>query len=226
MTTTSARGNGLAEQRSPVESGPTFTPPPKLRRRPSLIAGGLAAVCLGALLAAWAWSSTTSTQEVLAARDTIHQGELITARDLERVRISGDPALQPVPASRFNEIVGRRATLDIAAGGLLTSEAATGEAVPPKGKSIVGVSLTPAQVPALPLHGGDHVRIVATPADGADAATASLPTFVAAVVVDTRIDEASGNTVVDVLVPHEDAGALAARTATGKVALILDSRAE
>jgi hypothetical protein len=40
------------------------------------------------------------------------------------------------------------------------------------------------------------------------------------------MDETTGNTVVNVLVPYADAGVLAARAATGNVALVLDSEAE
>ena len=43
-------------------------------------------------------------------------------------------------------------------------------------------------------------------------------------VVEVNYDSESGVLVVDVLVPHADATVLAARAATGNVALILDSR--
>ena len=89
----------------------------------------------------------------------------------------------------------------------------------------VGIALTPAQVPTLPLHGGDHVRIIVTPAaDGP--APAGTPQFTAAQVVVTSVDDTTGNTVVNVLVPYADASVLAARAATGNVALVLDSGAE
>lgn len=222
MTTTSARADRGTQPSMTPGASPAFTPPPKLRRRPELIAGGVATICIGALLAAWAWTSTTHTEEVLAARATIHQGDIITAKDLQRVRISGDPAVQPLPASSYDDIVGQRAALDVAAGSLLTKESTSSTALPPEGQSIVGISLTGSQVPALPLRGGDRVRIVVTPGqDGA--APAGAPEFSTAEVVDTRIDEATGNTVVDVLVSYADASVLAVRAATGSVALILDS---
>ena len=138
---------------------------------------------LGCLLGAWAWSATTNTQEVLAARDTIHRGEVIEAEDIQRIRISGDPALTPLPASAYDEVVGQRAALDISAGGLLTTESTTDEPLPPQGQSIVGISLTPAQAPALPMHGGDRVRIVVTPGENGEAPGA--PQFAVAEVVDT-----------------------------------------
>ena len=51
-----------------------LAPPPKLRRRPALVAAAIGAICIGALLAGWAWTATTNTQEVLVARHTIERG--------------------------------------------------------------------------------------------------------------------------------------------------------
>lgn len=223
MSSTTTRDVRMLEP-EPGASGPHLVPPPKLRRRPAVVAGAVAAICLGALLAVWAWSSTTHTQEVLAARTTIPRGAVIGASDLERVRISGDPALSPLPASAFDSVVGKRAALDIAAGGLLTAAETTSTALPPKGMSVVGVALTPAQVPGLRLESGDKVRIVLTPAQGADAPSGAPP-FSQAQVVDVHADATSGDYVVDVLVPYADASVLAARAATGDVALVLDSNA-
>ncbi|WP_460846043.1 SAF domain-containing protein [Nocardioides ultimimeridianus] len=183
----------------------------------------MAITALGCLLGAGAWSATTSTEEVLAATHTIHRGEVIQAGDVQRIRISGDPVLTPLPASAYDGVVGHRAALDISAGGLLTPDSTSSAPVPPKGQSVVGISLTPAQVPALPLHGGDKVRIIVTPGDNSDAGSATPP-FTPAVVVDTALDETTGNTVVNVLVPYTDATVLAARAATGHVALVLDAQ--
>ena len=202
-----------------------LVPPPKLRRRPALLAGGIVAICLGAILAAWAWTATTHTQEVLAARTTIARGSVIGAADLQRVRINADPALHPLPASAYEDVVGKRAALDIAAGGLLTAGATTSSALPPAGMSVVGIALTPAQAPALRLQSGDRVRIVVTPGEGGDQPSGA-PQFTAARVVDSHVDEAGGQLVVDVLVPYADASVLAARAATGDVALVLDSGGE
>jgi hypothetical protein len=198
-------------------------PPPKVRRRPGVIAAGVVAICLGALVAGWAWASTTHTEEVLAARATIPRGAVIEAEDLSRVRINADPALSPVPAAQADQIVGRRAALDIAAGGLMTTESATATVVPAAGRSVVGVALTPAQAPGFALQAGDRVRVVVTPPAGTEPRSGT-PTSSVAEVVGVGIDEASGVTVVDLLVDHADAAVVAARVATGNVALVLDSR--
>ena len=221
MTHTITRDDRLTGP-EPAPAAPPVAPPPKLRRRPALVVASIALVALGAILAAWAWTSTTNTQEVLAARDTIARGELITSDDIARVRINADPALAPLPASAYDDIVGQRAALDIAEGTLLTETATVAELLPAAGMSVVGVALTPDQAPGLPLQAGDRVRVVLTPGEGADAPTGSPP-FNDAEVVGTRTDEMTGELVVDLLVPHAEAGVLAARVSTGNVVLVLDS---
>lgn len=225
MTTPTSEDRATGPQLFSPNPTTAVTPPPKLRRRPALLVAGVVAIALGCLLAAWAWSATTNSEEVLAARHTIHRGEVISANDVERVRVGTDPALSPLPASSYDQVVGERAALDIAAGGLLTSESTTASPIPPQGQSIVGISLTPAQTPALPMYAGDKIRVIVTPGDNGNGPTGA-PAFTAAQVVSTRVDETTGNTVVNVLVPYADAGVLAARAATGHVALVLDSGAQ
>jgi hypothetical protein len=221
MTNTATRDDRTVDRESSPDAPPP-APPPKLRRRPALVAAAVAAICLGALLGAWAWTTTTNTVEVLAARDTIPRGSVIDAEDLERVRITADPALKPLPAQSYDEIVGQRAALDVAAGSLLTEESTTPDVLPPEGMSVVGVALTPAQAPGVPVQSGDKVRIVVTPGEGADAPAGS-PSFSEAEIVGSRFDGVSGLFIIDLLVPHADANVLAARVATGNVALVLDS---
>ena len=208
------------------ESGPAAThlvPPPKLRRRPGLVAAAIVAMGFGALLAGWAWTATTNTQEVLVARHDIERGAVIEADDLARVRLSADPALKPVAGSELAEVVGQRASMDIAGGGILTPGSLTSQVVPNAGQSVVGVALTPAQSPGLDLRYGDAVRVVVTPAQG-DEAPSGAPLASDAIVVAVHVSEETGQSVVDLLVPQEDAAVLATRIATGNVALVLDSR--
>src|SRR4051794_30349309 len=144
MTTTAREDRRPGPRTVTQETGPSMTPPPRLRRRPALVVAAVAVTALGCLLGAWAWSATTDTQEVLAARHTIHRGDVVDSGDIQRIQINVDPALSPLPATAYDEVVGQRAALDIAAGGLLTSEATAGQPMPPKGQSIVGISLTQA----------------------------------------------------------------------------------
>ena len=221
MTNTATKGHQTIDRDS-TPAAPVPAPPPRLRRRPALVAAGVAAICLGALLGAWAWTSTTNTQEVLAARHTIPRGTVISADDLARVRINADPALAPLPGSAYDDILGQRATLDIAAGSLVTQDSTATQLVPPRGMSVVGVALTPAQVPGVELKSGDWVRIVVTPGEGGQT-LAATPSFSEAEVAGSHVDEVTGDLVVDLMVPHPEAAVLAARVATRNVALVLDS---
>ncbi|PWJ23361.1 SAF domain-containing protein [Branchiibius hedensis] len=218
------RGKKPAEGEQGIETSDSVTPPPKMRRRPLLVAASVAAVCLGALLAVLAFTSMNSAQEVLAVRSTVHRGEVITRDDLMTVRVGVDPALKPLPASELNDVVGKRAAMDLTAGGLVTSEDVTSSVVPGKGMSVVGISLAPGAYPANGLKNGDAVRIVLTPGQQGQYTSGSTPTEIPATVVDVAAGGSGGQQVVDVLVPEGQAPDVAAMAATGKAALVLDSR--
>lgn len=204
-------------------AAPPVAPPPKLRRRPALVAAAVVAICVGALLAGWAWTATTNTHEVLAARADIARGSVIEADDLVRVQINTDPALKPVAGSSLESVVGQRAALDISAGALLTPSSYADSVLPRENTSVVGVALTPAQAPGMDLRAGDVVRVIVTPAEGSEAPTGT-PQFSEAEVVGVRLSDETGQMIVDLLVPHAEAAQLASRVATGNVAIVLDSR--
>src|SRR5665811_51738 len=113
MSSTVTRDDRALDNES-TPAATQLTPPPKLRRRPALVASAVVAICLGALLAGWAWTATTNTQAVLVARHSIERGAVIQASDLAQARLNADPALKPLSASEFDTAVGQRAALDIA----------------------------------------------------------------------------------------------------------------
>src|SRR6476659_9719277 len=96
-STDAGRRNGRARP-APLSSG-EVAPAPKLRRRPILVVASVAAVCLGALLGVWAWTSTSNTHEVVAVRATIARGETIDQVDLMTVQVGVDPGLGPSPGA-------------------------------------------------------------------------------------------------------------------------------
>ena len=222
MSNTATQQNPGVNGEANLAASP-LVPPPKLRRRPAIVAGAIGAVCLGAVLAAWAWSSSTSTQQVLVATSAIPRGTVIEAGDLTTVRISLDPAVAVLPASAADEVVGQRTALDVAAGGLLTPAMVQEGSLPASGQSVVGVALKPEQAPGETLLAGDRVRVVVTPGQDGEGPNGA-PEFSSAEVVGIHHDSETGQTVVDLLVPHAEASLLAARVATGNVALVLDSR--
>ncbi len=208
---------------TPAPPAPVATARVKARRRPWVFALMAALVAAGALGTAFAFTSVNDTQEVLVVRNDIKRGETIEAGDLAVVRVSVDPALTPVAGSQKAELEGSRAAVDLWSGTLLTEQAVTDNLVPGEGESLVGISLTPAKMPSEPLYGGDVVRIVTTPGDQGEVTDEAPVTIEATVVGVSRVEE-TGETVVDVAVPEREAADLAARAATGRVALILDAR--
>lgn len=230
-TTTQVPGEAPAQRRrgtapeqqpgtSPAES---IAPPPKMRRRPLVAVAAVAAICLGALVSMWAWQSSSDAQDVLAVRETIERGQTIERDDLMTVKITVDPALRPLLASEVDSVVGQRAALDIAAGGVVTAEQLTDAAIPPKGESVVGISLSSAMLPVNQVRVGDKVRVVATAGEQGEVTT-SIPEAIEAIVVRVTADEMTGNSLVNVSVPHENAPYVATLAASGKAALVLDSQ--
>lgn len=223
-TTTNHNGAAPTAVAAPRPDGDVRVgPAPKLRRRPALIAASVAAICLGALMAAFAWTSTSNTTSVLAMRVAVERGAVISPEDVMSVQVSTDPALRPVPASQASTVVGRRAATDMAAGTLVTPEQVSDVVLPAAGMSVVGVGLPASQMPGEPLLVGDSVRVVATPGQSGEV-TAGEQVTIAATVVGVRVNDENGQNVVSVQVPQGDAAELAARAATGNVALVLDSR--
>jgi hypothetical protein len=214
-------------KRRPKDLAPTpgevVAPAPKLRRRPLLVAASVAAVCLGALLGVWAWTSTSNTHEVVAVRQTISRGETISRDALTTVQVGVDPGLKVLSGDRLAGLVGQRAAMDMSAGSLVTEEDVASKVVPARGRSIVGVAAPRSLMPGEPLRPGDQVRVIATPGPQGSV-TDGTPVAIAATVVGLYPNADNGQTVVAVEVPEGLAAELAARSATGKVAIVLDSR--
>lgn len=224
---TAAETEGTTERRRSRRHGPATAPPalapPRTRRRPGVLAAGVALVALGSLTAAYLTQTAGGTVAVVAVVRDVAPGEVVQAADLTTADISTDPALAPVPADRMRSVIGQRAAAALTAGSLLTDAAVTADVVPPQGRSLVGVALTAAQLPAEPLQPGDQVRIVDTPTPQGEPPVTS-PTSIAGEVASTVGPDETGLTVVNVTVPSGQAADLAARVATGRVALVLDSR--
>lgn len=204
-----------------VNGARTLARPPRIRRRPLLLVGTIAAVLIGGLGTAWVFTTSAASTEVVAVRAAVQRGEVIERDDLAVVRVGLDPSLDVVPAGRIDEIPGQRAATDLVQGSLLASGSVTGQVVPKAGESLVGVALAPTMLPAEPLLAGDRVRIVETP--GAQGEVVTAPIVMDAVVSQVTILE-TGDTKVDVLVPSDRAAELAARNGTGRLALVLDTR--
>jgi hypothetical protein len=208
----------------PVATSAQVGSPPKLRRRPILICLAIALIAVGGLGAAWLTTAIGNTHSVIALGKNVPRGAVIKASDLTLASINIDPVLHVMPATARNQLIGKRAAIDLAAGSLVTPDSVTNQTIPQRGQSLVGVTLTSAQMPAIKLKTGDNIRFIATPRTQ-DAQPTGKTSAISATVVDTRTSSDSGPATVDVTVPSIDAAPLAALAATGRIALILDSGA-
>lgn len=217
MTSTTTRPQDAAE-----ETRPPPWPLPRMRRRPAVAIATLAAAVLGALGIAWLWTSSTDAAQVVVATNDVPRGAVIQASDLGTARITLDPLLTPVPASRADELVGQRASTALSAGSLVTESMVEPETLPGEGMSLVPVALPPEQALGLGLEVGDRVKVVMTTPPGQQAE--GNPAFTPAEVAGVAASPDTGTTVISLLVPDVDGPVLADRVATGNFYLVLDSR--
>jgi hypothetical protein len=205
----------------PAPPGPLK--PTRARRRPALIALGLALVALSVLAAVYLTTTLGETTRVLAIKGDIARGTVITETDLVVAELPiGPTVLQSIPVDELDQIVNKVAATDLKTGQLLARDHLEDELRPAAGRSIVGVALAPNQMPGTDeLRAGDAVRVVETPATGGEPPS-TAPLTISATVVGTEPSKIGDQTIVDVEVASGDAAGLAARAATGRVAIVID----
>ncbi|MFH8253037.1 SAF domain-containing protein [Microbacterium sp. B2969] len=187
-----------------------------------LIAAGIALAVVGGLGSWYFFTTVGNTTTVLTVTKDIPRGQQITAQDLGTLQIAGDQATNALKASQSQEAIGEVAMVDLPAGSLVTSSTVGKSLVVADGDSIVGVALTSAQMPSQTLVAGDKVRLVDTPiAQGEPPAT--TPQTFTATVFSVRQDTQNNRWIIDLVVSPEKAPDIAARAATGRVALVLDA---
>lgn len=202
---------------------PPRAPLPRTRRRPALLALGVALMALGVLSGVWLVNRAGERVSVLAVAHTVPFGEVITADDLNRAEVSVDPNVATIPASDVSRVVGRVAGTNLTPGSLLSWSAVTDGVPPVPGQVLVAIALPATRMPAGSLQAGDRVLVVDTPA--ADAEPPTLPpSTIPATVVRLGRPDLNGVTVIDVTVSSADGPALAARSATGRIAVVMQPR--
>ena len=186
-------------------------------------------VAAGAGIAAAVVTAAGQRVAVVAVVRDVPVGTVITAADLGQARVAADPALDPLPASQQDSLVGEYAAVDLRAGTLLTASQVTTTPVPAAGQSLVGVALHPGQLPARPLQPGDRVALVVTPGTGASAGTDTTAAVGSsdrvAVVSETGPTAQDGTVVVDLLLPADQAASVAVDASAGHLSLVLLPRA-
>lgn len=196
--------------------------PVPTRRRPLFLALWVALTAVFALAGWWYIQSAGRTTTVVAAVVNLQRGETIEAADLRTVTLPvSTEGLNTLSAEDLDSLIGQVATVDIPAGATLTPASVAPQLQPATGSSIVGIYITATQMPTQQLQAGDQVRVVSTPTQQADTPVADPETLPATVISVVTID--TGQYIVNVEVPTEVAPTLAARAATGRIAIVIDT---
>ncbi|HET8971410.1 MAG TPA: SAF domain-containing protein [Candidatus Nanopelagicales bacterium] len=190
------------------------------RRRPLLLALGIACIAAGALTAGWLVAHAGDRSAVLVVARDLPYGATLSTADLTIAEVAVDPVVATVAAADLESVVGLRAQLPLRAGTLLAADWLAPSAGPGPGTVLVPISLPAQRIPVGQLTNGDQVLVVSTPAVDQDPPTEPPPTLSARVV---RLGEADldGAMVVDLAVSVDDGPALATWSATGRIALVI-----
>jgi hypothetical protein len=229
MTVTEGTESRQGMHPRPVAGMATGHPTPPLpsglrsRRRPALLALGVSLAVVGVLLDVALVNRAGDRQAVVAVRQPVAFGAVLTAEDLTTVELSRGQGLDVIPAGRLEQLIGRVAATNLTPGSLLVASEVTSAAPPGPGQVLVALAIPPSRLPAGSVQAGDRILVVDTPAPGADPPDLP-PQTIPATVVRLGPTDANGVTVVDVTVASAAGPALAARSATGRIALILQPR--
>lgn len=212
-------GNG-----GPVRIG-QLRPLPR-RRRPAMVALGVALVGAGVLGGAALYQKVNHQVPVLVVSTPVAAGSMVTSADLSTVTVAAGSGVQMVPARQESQVIGLVAATNLTQGSLLTASDLTRSLPPGPGQVLVPVALKPSQLPASGLGAGDHVVVVWAPTGSSNsAASVSAPRNYDAVVEDvTGGPDQDGLDVVDLLVPVANGPGLAKEAASGDIVLTVLSR--
>ncbi|OLT11766.1 hypothetical protein BJF78_26245 [Pseudonocardia sp. CNS-139] len=115
----------------------------------------------------------------------------------------------------LDQVVGRLAATDLAAGQLVTAEVVRGQLIPEPGNAVVGMPVGPGQLPSMPLRPRDEVLVIR--ADDAGST-------VRATVLQVGAADSAGRRTVDLLVADGQVPLLARAATEQQTLLVLVSR--
>lgn len=217
-TTTSTRAASNGKPTGTSLAAPVVLP--KGRRRPGLIAAGIALAALGALVAVWLVTSAGDRTEVVVAARDVPYGSTITTADVRTSAVAVDASVPTIAADDMAGVVGQVAATNLVAGALVAPGQLMPAAPPQAGQVLVPLPVTAERVPASGVRAGDRLLVVDTPPAAADPTTADPRTF-EVTVAGWGPPDLNGVSVIDVVVDAAQGPDLAVRAATGRFALVL-----
>ncbi|MET8288343.1 SAF domain-containing protein [Streptomyces sp. NPDC005132] len=216
--------NGLSQQGQVARA---VTPPrvSARRRRPGVIALSLALIAAGGAGVAVLLLQVGHRTEVVTVVRDVQVGQVLTEADLGTASVALDPAVKAVRSGALDQVLGKRAAVELKPGSLLSSSQVTKDVLVKPGEQVVPIGLKPEQVPATALVPGQKVLLVHVPAPGASESDAASDA--AKRTVDGRVVKASGAApgsgivVVDVATSATDGPTTAAWVAASTLRLVL-----
>lgn len=195
---------------------------PTVKRSWGVVTAGVLMIVIGGLVGGLAFVQAGQTESVLTVREPVAEGQTIDRSNLVSKQVAGvDHA---VPVEQADKLAGQTAAIDLPAGHVVTSDAATTDPIPDSGQAVVGIAVTAAQMPGAKLEIGDTVRVVKVPAgeDSADTADddADTVTEQARVLDVTPPAQGTDKTVVTVVAAEGAADQLAAGSAAERLAVV------
>lgn len=195
------------------------------RRRPGMIALAVVLIGAGILGGAALYQHVNHQVAVLMVRADLPVGSVLTAADLSTTSVTTGSGVQVIPAGQERQVVGLVAGTSLRSGTLLAASELTSALPPAAGQVLVPVAVKPSQLPASGLVPGDQIDVVPAPGAQASSDTSTGGAAIAGVVqAVSRVTEANGLDVVDMLVPATHGAVLAREAATGNIALVVTHR--
>ena len=195
------------------------SPLPTRQRRPGYAAVGLLLVIGLAAVFGWLYSTAGSKVPVVVVRAPVAVGAVIDRSDLSTVDVAGD--VTAIAGANLDSVVGQRAAVGLLPGTVLQRSMLTEVDPTPAGMVQVGVAVKGGQLPAGGLTPGDTVQILRLPPAGGDAAAAPVVVAATASVFAALPDPVqTGSTLLTVLVPAEQAAAVAGASGAGAAAVM------
>ena len=178
------------------------------------------------------YSSADHEVTVLIVAHSIQRGQLFTSSDLSQTEASISSGVTPIPVTDASQLSGKRASVTLPAGSLLTpADVSSGEQIA-AGYAVVGLSLKDGQLPSGGVVVGDDVMVVQTASPGTPVSVAGDATSdggTGVLVPDATVygialpsaSSSSDSQLVSVEVASTVSAAVATAAAAGQVSLVL-----
>jgi SAF domain len=162
-------------------------------------------------------------EDALVVARPIAAGQLISAADLQSVRVSGGRSLQPILASAEGSVVGHPAAVALVPGALLVPTEIGAPSQVTAGYDVVAAALKAGQFPPA-LAAGDRVHVVPVPSSTASGGPPGValanPVLATVISVVTPPAGSSADAIVSLQVSDSAADQTATLAATGQMVLV------